>query len=37
MTVIEILLELIKILMFLTGIGVLDDIVDGLHSAHAMP
>ena len=31
MTFLEFLLELIMILMFLTGNGVLDDVIDGLH------
>ena len=31
MTFLEFLLELIMILMFLTGAGFLDDIMDGLH------
>ena len=31
MTFLEFLLELMMILMFLTGAGVLDDVLDGLH------
>ena len=31
MTFLEFLLELMIILMFLTGAGVLDDVLDGLH------
>ena len=31
MTFLEFLLELMMILMFLTGAGVLDDVMDGLH------
>ena len=36
MTFLEFLLELMMILMFLTGAGVLDDILDGLHPDGAM-
>ena len=31
MTFLEFLLELMMILMFLSGAGVLDDVMDGLH------
>ena len=31
MTILEFLLELMMIFMFLTGAGVLDDFLDGLH------
>ena len=36
MIFLEFLLELMMILMFLTGPGILDDVLDGLHSAHAI-
>ena len=34
MTFVDFWLELMMILMFLTGTGVLDDVLDGLHMPH---
>ena len=36
MTFLELLLELMMTLMFLTGAGVLDDVMDGLQSAYTL-